>query len=173
MAILTLTGITFSDSTSASARSSFFAPSGTVSLFYRATAPTGWTQVTTHNDKMLRVVSATGGGAAGTNTFSAAFASRPISATVPVTINGLSMGNTTLDINTVPLHGHPANNGANTGSGGPGGLAVVAPGSSTGNQGAGGAHSHPSTYTSASGPWSTSIDMRVQYIDTILCSLNS
>lgn len=172
MAILTLTGITFSDGTSASARSSFFAPSGTVSLFYRATAPTGWTQVTTHNDKMLRVVSATGGGAAGTNTFSAAFASRPISATVPVTINGLSMGNTTLDINTVPLHGHPANNGGNTGAG-PGGVAAVAPGSSTGNQGASGAHTHPTSFTSASGPWSTSIDMRVQYADIILCSLNS
>jgi hypothetical protein len=172
MAILTLTGITFSDGTTASGRSSFFAPSGTVSLFYRATAPTGWTQVTTQNDKMLRVVSGTGGGSGGTNALTNTLASRPISATVPVTINGLSMGNTTLDINTIPLHGHPANNGGNTGAG-PGGTAVVAPGSTTGNQGGSSAHAHPTSYSSASGPWSTTLDMRIQYADVILCSLNS
>jgi hypothetical protein len=45
-------------------------PSGTVMVFYQATAPVGWTQRTTHNDKLLRVVSGAGGGAGGTNTFS-------------------------------------------------------------------------------------------------------
>lgn len=41
-------------------------PSGTVMVFYQASAPTGWTKVTTHNDKVLRVVSGSGGGSGGT-----------------------------------------------------------------------------------------------------------
>jgi hypothetical protein len=45
-------------------------PSGSVMLFYQAAAPVGWTQVTTQNDKALRVVSGTGGVAGGTNAFS-------------------------------------------------------------------------------------------------------
>ena len=41
-------------------------PPGTVSIFYQATAPLGWTQIVTQNDKALRVVSAAGGGTGGT-----------------------------------------------------------------------------------------------------------
>lgn len=40
---------------------------GTVSIFYQAAAPTGWTQVVTQNDKALRIVSGTGGGSGGTD----------------------------------------------------------------------------------------------------------
>lgn len=46
---------------------------GTVMLFAQANAPTGWTKVTTHNDKALRVVSGTGGVSGGSTSFSAAF----------------------------------------------------------------------------------------------------
>jgi len=177
-ATLTAAGINFSDATSASARSDFFAPSGTVCLFYRSTAPSGWTQVTTHNDKMLRIVtvsSATGGGSGGTNTFSTTFTTRAASATVPVTVTGLGVGPTTLDVNRVPLHSHSVNLGGNIGYNGPnpaqgGGNAVTTPGSTTGNQGSGGAHTHPANITSASGPWSSSVDMRLQYVDIIFCS---
>ena len=42
-------------------------PSGTVMVFYQASAPTSWTQVTTQNNKALRVVSGTGGGTGGTH----------------------------------------------------------------------------------------------------------
>ena len=42
-------------------------PTGTVMAFFQAAAPTGWTKVTTHNNKMLRVVSGTGGGSGGTD----------------------------------------------------------------------------------------------------------
>lgn len=46
-------------------------PSGSVMLFYNAAAPTGWTRVTAHHDKALRVVGNTAGGVAGgTNPFS-------------------------------------------------------------------------------------------------------
>lgn len=41
-------------------------PSGTVMCFFQAAVPTGWTQVTTQNDKVLRVVSSAGGGSGGT-----------------------------------------------------------------------------------------------------------
>jgi hypothetical protein len=47
----------------------------TTLLFYQTAAPTGWTKVTTHNDKALRVVNGNGGGSGGTNTFSSTFTS--------------------------------------------------------------------------------------------------
>jgi hypothetical protein len=40
-------------------------PAGSVKTFFQAAAPTGWTQVTTQTDKMLRVVSGAGGGSGG------------------------------------------------------------------------------------------------------------
>jgi len=40
-------------------------PSGTVMVFYQASAPTGWTKSTSQNNKALRVVSGTGGGSGG------------------------------------------------------------------------------------------------------------
>ena len=43
-----------------------FIPNGTVMAFWQSGAPTGWTQVTSQNDKVLRVVSGTGGGTGGT-----------------------------------------------------------------------------------------------------------
>ena len=49
-------------------------PAGTVMPFYQAAAPAGWTQVTTQNDKVFRVVSGTGGGAGGTIATSATLA---------------------------------------------------------------------------------------------------
>lgn len=45
-------------------------PSGTVMCFFQAAVPTGWTQVVSQNDKVLRVVSATGGGSGGTSAIS-------------------------------------------------------------------------------------------------------
>jgi hypothetical protein len=173
MAVLTATGITFSDGTSAASRANFAFPSGTVSVFYKQTAPTGWSAVAGQNDKMLRIVSqasATGGTAGGTNAFSTTLATRSLSATVPISITW-SVGAVTLTTNTIPPHSHPANNGGNS-LGTPGNVvSIVTPGFNTGNWGNGGAHSHPVIYT-ASGPWSSSIDMRVQYCDVILCSFN-
>lgn len=47
-----------------------YLPAGTVSIFYQAAAPTGWTQLTTQNDKALRVVSGSGGVSGGTHVLS-------------------------------------------------------------------------------------------------------
>jgi hypothetical protein len=68
-------------------------PSGTVMLFGQTNAPTGWTKLTTHNDKALRVVSgaASSGGA---TTFSAAFNS------------SFTSDGTTLTENQIPSHRH-------------------------------------------------------------------
>ena len=42
-----------------------YIPNGSVMVFFQASAPTGWTKVTTQNDKTLRVVSGSGGGTGG------------------------------------------------------------------------------------------------------------
>ena len=55
-------------------------PSGAVMLFYQASAPTGWTQVTSGvSNKALRVVDGTGGGSGGSNSFTSTFENKSIS----------------------------------------------------------------------------------------------
>jgi hypothetical protein len=49
---------------------------GTTLLFYQTAAPTGWTKITTHNNKALRVVSGTGGGSGGSEQFTTIFTTR-------------------------------------------------------------------------------------------------
>lgn len=66
-------------------------PSGTKMLFYQAAAPSGWTQDTTVNDKVLRVVSSAGGGSGGS-----------------WTISGISVDNHTLTESEIPAHTHTA-----------------------------------------------------------------
>lgn len=68
-------------------------PVGTMMMFAQNTVPSGWIRVTTHNDKMLRVVNTTGGSAGGTMAFSTAFAYR-------------YSDYTTLDGSTLPSHAH-------------------------------------------------------------------
>lgn len=48
-------------------------PVGSVTDWFQATAPVGWTQVVTQNDKAMRVVSGVGGGVGGATAFSAAW----------------------------------------------------------------------------------------------------
>ena len=50
--------------------------SGTTMVFYQAAAPTGWTKITTHDNKALRVVSGTGGGSGGSTGFTNVFTTR-------------------------------------------------------------------------------------------------
>ena len=54
-------------------------PSGTNMLFKQTSAPTGWTKMTTHNNKALRVVSGTAS-SGGSNAFTNTLASRGITA---------------------------------------------------------------------------------------------
>ena len=80
-------------------------PPGAKMLFYQASAPAGWTKLTTDNNKTLRVVSGSGGGSGGTNSFTSAFTERSV---------------------PVATHNHNANAGNQTANHTHGGQAVSA-----------------------------------------------
>ena len=171
---LTSTGVTFSDGTSLNSKYGIV-PQNAVSIFYQSGAPTGWTKVTDHNNKALRVVSGTGGGSGGTNSFTSVFPN----STIPISLSGSvqgSVGNHTLSKPELPNHTH--DNGGSIGLNYTGGGDVgYQPGFTrnfpgTGGMSAsagGGNHSHP---FSASSSFSTSLDLRVQYINVILCQFS-
>ena len=146
--------ITFPDGTIQTTAATGFAAS-TVLLFYQAAAPTGWTKLTTQNDKALRVVSGTGGVAAGTTAFSTVFANQ-----APTT------GATTLSTTQIPSHDHTyAIYAGSCGSSFPQGLGAgsgAPPTFTTSAAGGGGSHTHPGG----------TVTLNVQYIDIILCSKN-
>ena len=70
-------------------------PAGSATLWYQAFAPTGWTKITSHNDKCLRVVSGTGGGSGGTTGFTSVFTSKTPAGSVSGINSGGSVANTT------------------------------------------------------------------------------
>jgi hypothetical protein len=163
-------------------------PSGTVMLFYQAAAPTGWTKLTTQNDKALRVVSGAGGVAGGSNAFSTVMAQTVVGNHTP-TLGEMAAGITSSGNNTITVYlaGNsnfyaPYSTGgwAFTGWDSPSGsgpqsspyinsasstvsYAAASSGvntiSGTSNNTSGGAHNHP-------------ITMAIQYIDVILASKN-
>ena len=145
--VLTSNGTTWTSA----ANSAIFA-SGTVIPFFNTNAPTGWTKLTTQNDKALRVVSGSGGVAGGTVAFTAAFASQAVAGSVQ---------SHTLSEAEMPSHNH----GVFGPVGGPGGSAAGTSDSIvTGNRGGSGGHTHPFS--------GTAINLAVQYVDVILCSKN-
>jgi hypothetical protein len=145
---------------------------GTVLLFYQASAPTGWTQVTSQNNKALRVVSGTGGGTGGTTGFTSVFTNQTVSTSVSV--SGTT-GATTLSTSQIPSHSHSYNTvyyggppGANFNDGCYG---YKAPGGfSTGAEGGGGSHDH--SFSGSGSGTSSAVTLNVQYIDIILASKN-
>jgi hypothetical protein len=143
---------------------------GTVLLFYQAAAPTGWTQVTSQNNKALRVVSGTGGGTGGTTGFSTVFANTTV--TTSVSISGTT-GGTTLSTAQIPSHTHTvpirgpgcyAQGAAVTGFDNNSAL------SNSGSTGGGGSHDH--SFSGSGSGTSSAITLNVQYIDIILASKN-
>ena len=148
-------------------------PAGTVMLFQQSTAPTGWTKLTEHDNKALRVVSGSVG-SGGSVSFSALF-------------GRTSTDSHVLTTTQVPSHTHSFS--ATTGSGGAhthsvytwvykgtGGVDDVPAGTeakfeaketdeqpahthtvsgTTGSSGSGGSHSH-------------NLDMRLSYVDVIM-----
>ena len=172
MAVLTSTGITFSNATVLNSKYGII-PQLSSMVFLEASAPTGWVQVTTHDDKTLRVVSGTGAGSGGSFSYST-LNSVPFSVSVPITATGLTVGDTTLGDSQIPSHTHTVTMGGtrynlNIGNQQPDSN-VPSPGSTGNNAPAGGAHTHPITFSSASGPLSGSINMFVNYVDVIICS---
>jgi hypothetical protein len=126
-------------------------PTGTKAVFAQAAAPTGWTQDTSQNDRVLRVVSGAGAGTGGS-----------------WTISGISVDSHTLTIAQMPTHDHlvdVVDDSMVTGAGAiksrvmdsGGGLATK----TTRETGGGGSHNHTLTIGSA---W------RPAYLDIIVCS---
>lgn len=102
-------------------------PAGTKMVFFQASAPTGWTQVTSHNDKALRVVSGSGGGDGGTTNFS--------SAHTHTHTDNFAVSSHTLSASEMPKHRHSA--GSNSSASYPAGANVkmlLDPSSSYNNQ---------------------------------------
>ena len=180
MSILQTSGIQFGDNTVLNSKYGII-EQGTVAVFYQTSAPQGWSQVNTHTDKALRVVNAASGtsGSFGSGTdegaggqpFSTIFPSsvRPISGNV--TAAG-SVQPTTLTTQQIPGHTHNAGSSVNVSPGSPGigGRAVNTSAPATSPTGGGQAHTHP--FSGGSSPYSGTIDLRVQYIDVIICSFN-
>ena len=77
--------------------------SGTVSLYYQSSAPTGWTQVTSLNDYALRLVSSSGGTTGGTTAFSTVFTNQTISTTVEPTVSTTILTSSTLYVSSKPV----------------------------------------------------------------------
>ena len=173
---ITSNGIQFSDSTQVNTRG-WMTPDNTAMFFFQSSAPTHWVKSTSHNDKMLRVVSGTGGGSGGSISFTT-FTGRTYS--TPWSSNS-STGNHTLSQNRIPSHTHsdmgtelspfPQNpdgsfNGGDVNKG---------PGWSRSTDSTGGItgpsqHNHP---FSASGTTpNLSMNINVQYVDIILCNFD-
>jgi len=132
-------------------------PAGTRMLFVQTAAPTGWTKVTTDDNKALRVVSGTAG-TGGSVPFTTAFSSQAINGTV---------GDTTLDITQIPSHTHSytAAGGVTVVNGGTSFNALInASGLTTGAAGGGLPHTHSLT--------ATAINLAVQYVDVIVAVKN-
>lgn len=115
-------------------------------LFAQTAAPSGWTKQTSLNDRVIRVVSGSGGGTGGS-----------------WTLSGISVNNKTLAISNMPVHNHSSQ--ARTGvsiqaSGAATGNKYANDGTVTGNAGSGVAHNHGLTIGSS---W------RPAYYDVIRC----
>ena len=168
---LTSSGVTFNDSTTLnSIYHGGFAQSSRA-LMFRSSAPTGWSQITSHNNKAFRVVSGTGGGSGGSNGFTSAFASRNVSGNAPVSTS-FNLGNATLSTNQIPSHSHPYNGGGGTQNSRPSGpLGRAAPGGpNSGNAGSGANHNHGVNSSSSGGSVSANQSFAVQYVNVIICN---
>jgi len=123
---------------------------GTKMAFFQASAPTGWTQDATQNDKLLRVVSSSGGGTGGTwNNSTGLTATGSAHTHGPGTLSGV------------------ANNGAFAGSPVSGaGLGGVSPAITVTVNGGVTASATSSIAMGSSSSW------RPSYIDMIICTKN-
>lgn len=130
-------------------------PAGTIMTFQQTAAPTGWTKITTHNDKAFRVVSGTVG-SGGTIAFSTAFASTKY-------VDG-----TAITTNQMPSHVHLMASRSHNGD-----ACYVPATPTTANPGVGSPCADMTTKSAGSGATHNhSFNMNVQYVDLILASKN-
>lgn len=157
----------------------FIVPKSTKMIFNENSAPTGWTQDTTTNDSMLRVVNSSGGSTVTTNrvTFGNIFKSQPFTVSSGAQISGVEIGATTLSSNQIPQHQH-SYYGAGCSSykifrgGFPAGLPLATCGNVTGPTGSTNSHSHPVSTNTFSASSNFTVDFTVKYISCIMCTLS-
>ena len=147
-------------------------PAGTRMLFQQTSAPTGWTKVTTHNDKALRITNGTVG-AGGTNSFSTSFASY-----TPAGTNIVTIASHTLTLSQIPSHTHSITESYtkednNFTAGGTYPLREGSPSIgiktlTTTSAGGAGGHTHSGSTAAFIGAAST--QFAVQYVDVIIAS---
>jgi len=149
---------------------------GTVAPFTQASAPTGWTQVTTFNNTSVRVVSGAGGGSGGTIPFTTLF-SPTSSYSGAVSITSGQVGATTLTSTQLASHNHTLTLAAagNMNCGGGvywdscsdiGFTATVISDAA----GLNGSHTHSLVGAAASGSFTSNFDL--QYVDFLFASKN-
>lgn len=154
---ISATTLTFPDGTTMTTAAQSI-PSGTVTNFFQASAPTAWTKLTTNDNAAIRIVSGTGGVTGGSVNFSTAFASQAISATV---------GAYTLASNEMPSHNHSFTAYYGNGYGAAvlyHNNAQVAANVTVSSAGGSAAHSHSFS--------ASAINLAVKYLDCIMCSKN-
>ena len=128
-------------------------PSGSILAFHNATAPLGWTQITTYTNNMMRVVAGAGGGSGGSH-------SPILMDKVPSHTHSFTTGNQSAD------HGHPYTiPDAATASYGAGVLSAVPSVTTANTSGVTSDHTHSGT-TNANGSAS---NWTPKYINVILC----
>lgn len=169
-------------------------PTGTVMAFFQAAAPAGWTKVTTHNNKMLRVVSGTGGGSGGVD--SPILNDKVVSHTHVVTVSSDAHTHTFSDTSSTESVSHTHIDSGHTHPGAPasvygfqaGGTAgfgggIYVNGTGTANLGnATATHTHnvsgttssdSHTHTATAAVPVTTGTWQPLYLDMILCSKNA
>jgi hypothetical protein len=128
--------------------------SGTVMVFFQASAPVGWTQNTGHDDKAIRIVSGAGGGTGGSVVFTTAFKSQAVTG---------NTGSTVLSTANMPAHTHTTGKWVIGGAGGVGeylnSFGSTKPTSSTGSSTG---HTHNLT--------SSVINLAVKYMDFLMAT---
>lgn len=145
-----------------------FIQSGSRMIFEQSSAPPSWTKdITTHNNKALRVVTGSAS-PGGTTAFTTVFTTRAVSGSVSGTV-----GAHTLTWSQMPSHSHASG----TGEGNNPGISPTAGATTTvrladagfpsgGVAGQDQSHSHPFSGSFTS----TAQDFNVQYVDVIICS---
>ena len=137
--------------------------SGTTTVFYQASAPSGWTQSASLNDYALRIVSGTGGSSHSNGNGVSALGGI-------INSNGY-----TLTITDIPSHNHTDYGHVHSGVYGPYGLAAgggsgfYVAGSPSANTGTGYANI---SYTGGGGPHAHGVPINLNYADLILCVKN-
>ena len=172
---LTQNGVTFNDSTTLHSIYDGGYRQNSRTVMFRGSAPTGWSQITDHNNAAFRVVNGSGANSAGNRGFTNCFSSVNISGNAPVNTS-FSVNPATIGPNQIYKHNHPyAGGGGSTSVASPspffGSSGRASPGGpSSGPKGAGNAHPHGTNSSSNGGSVSSNVSFAVSYVDVIICN---